>query len=185
MDKWIPMETERLILREYHLGDLEYVHEYAREPEVVQYLPFGPNTREATQEFLRLKLEEQNCWPRDEYTLAIVSKPEGRLIGGIRLGVRDAANRTADMGYVLHRRYWGQGYTLEAARALLDVAFGLLGLHRVWAACDVRNVASRRVLEKLGMRQEALFVKDVWQKGEWRTSYCFAVLEDEWRNRVF
>jgi RimJ/RimL family protein N-acetyltransferase len=53
-------------------------------------------------------------------------------------------------------------------------------MHRVWATCDIRNVASYRVMEKLGMRREALFRKDALQKGEWRDTYLYAVLAEEW-----
>lgn len=82
-------------------------------------------------------------------------------------------------GYAFNKRYWDQGYATEASRAVLHVAFSVLQLHRVWATCDVRNVASWRVLEKLGMRREAEFQGDVFQKGTWRSSYLYAMLEDE------
>ena len=68
---------------------------------------------------------------------------------------------------------------IRALCALLHLAFSSLNLHRVWATCDVRNHASYRVMEKLGIR-EALFKKDVLQKGEWRDSYLYAVLAEEW-----
>ncbi len=170
----LPISTDRLLLRTYRESDLDDIHEYARDPEVVRYLPWGPNTREATLEFLTKTIGSQ-----DE--LAIELKSDGRVIGGIRLGIKDEANRTADLGYVLNRRCWGRGYMPEAARAVVDLAFRVKGLHRVWAACDVRNQASYRVMEKLGMRREAMFVKDCLQKGEWRNSYLYAILAEEWR----
>jgi RimJ/RimL family protein N-acetyltransferase len=69
---------------------------------------------------------------------------------------------------------------LKGMRALLHLAFSSLNLHRVWAAPDVRSHASYRVMKKLGMRREALFKKDVLQKREWRDSYLYAVLAEEW-----
>ena len=76
--------------------------------------------------------------------------------------------------------YWGRGYMTEAGRAILDVAFREIDLHRVWATCDPRNRASYRVMEKLGMRREAHFRKGVMEKGEWRDSYLYAILAEEW-----
>lgn len=83
----------------------------------------------------------------------------GHLMGSMRLTILDRSNQTADFGYTLNRRHWKNGYATEGARALLNVAFVSLGLHRVWATCDARNRASYRVLEKLGMRREAAFQK--------------------------
>uniref|UniRef100_UPI0037C62E48 GNAT family N-acetyltransferase n=1 Tax=Phenylobacterium sp. TaxID=1871053 RepID=UPI0037C62E48 len=104
---------------------------------------------------------------------------DGRVIGSIRLGLKAPGHRTADFGHSYHRAYWRQGYAAEAARALFAVGFGDLGLHRIWATADVRNVASWRLLEKLGMRREAHFRRDVLVKGEWRDSYLYAILADE------
>jgi RimJ/RimL family protein N-acetyltransferase len=82
---------------------------------------------------------------------------------------------------VLNRKYWGHGYMTESACAILEVAFKQLKLHRVWATCDTRNRSSYRVMERLGMRREGLFVKDAMEKGEWRDTYLYAILAEEWR----
>ena len=86
----------------------------------------------------------------------------------------------AAVGYCLHRELWGQGLITEAARALVDAGFRTLDLHRVAATCDVRNTASFVVMEKLGMRREACFRRDRQIKGEWRDTYLYAVLAEEW-----
>jgi RimJ/RimL family protein N-acetyltransferase len=176
----LPIETERLVLREFREADLEAIHEYAQDPEVARYMPWGPNTREATLDFLSRKIREQSEERREQHELAIELKSEDRVIGGVRLGIKDEANRTADIGYVLNRRYWGRGMAPEAVRALIDHAFRHLKLHRVWASCDVRNSASYRVMEKLGMRREATFLNDIRQKGEWRSTHVYAILAEEW-----
>lgn len=114
-------------------------------------------------------------------TLAIELKSERKLIGAIRLAIVDRENRTGDFGYVLNRRYWNERYTTEAAYEVLRRGFSLLQLHRIWATCDTRNVASARVMEHIGMRREGCFVRDVLQRGEWRDSYLYALLENEAR----
>lgn len=118
-------------------------------------------------------------WPRDEVHLAAELHTARKVIGTIRLKVQNEQTRAADLGFVFHRQYWNQGYATEAISAVLRVAFTTLGLHRVWATCDTRNVGSRRVMEKVGMRREAEFRQDAFQKGQWRDSYLYAILEDD------
>lgn len=180
-DKWFPLETQRLLLREFDASDEASIHEYASDPEVVRYAPWGPNTPEETRRVLNERLEEQQRWPRADVTLAIVLKTEHNVIGSLRLGILDDTNRTGDFGYVLNPRYWNRGYTTEACAALVRCAFERLNLHRLVATCDTRNVASMRVMERLGMRREAHFVRDVFQRTEWRDSYLYAVLEPDAR----
>jgi RimJ/RimL family protein N-acetyltransferase len=183
MDRWFPIETNRLFLREFRDADEQAMHEYASDPEVVRLMIWGPNTLEATREHLLRALKEQEQWPRPSVGLAIELKSEGRVIGAIELRMKDEKNRTADIGYVLTRKYWGRGHMTEALRAILDAAFRRLKFHRVVATCDSRNHASYRVMEKVGMRREAHFRKDVLEKGEWRDSYLYAILAEEWLSK--
>ena len=78
------------------------------------------------------------------------------------------------------RRHQGNGYATEAARPLLDWAFGDLALHRVIGRTEARNTGSARVLEKLGMRREAHLVENEWVKGEWQSELVYAILDREW-----
>jgi [ribosomal protein S5]-alanine N-acetyltransferase len=181
MDRWFPIETERLSLREFRASDESDIHAYASDPEVVRLMIWGPNTPEQTRTYLRRALARQDEWPRPSVGLAMELGSQRRMIGSIELRIQDEANRAADIGYVLTRSEWGRGYMSEAVGAILDVAFRRLELHRVWATCDPRNHASYRVMEKVGMRREAHFRKDVMEKGEWRDSYLYAILAEEWQ----
>jgi RimJ/RimL family protein N-acetyltransferase len=125
------------------------------------------------------KLAEQGQWPRELVNLAMEHLADGRVIGSIRLTVGDPDNRTGDFGYTLHSGYWRQGLTTEASRAIVDVAFGRLGLHRLWADCDPDNLGSWGVMEKLGMRREARFRRNKLIKGRWTDSYVYALLAEE------
>jgi RimJ/RimL family protein N-acetyltransferase len=179
-DPWFPLRTERLLLRDFRHEDFDDVHAYAIDPEVVRYMEWGPNTPEITREVLDRFLAEAKTWPRAGVTLAVEHVATGRVIGSIRLEAHDPANRTADMGYSFHRPYWRQGYATEAARAVVGAAFGVLGLHRVWATCDVRNAGSWGVMEKLGMRREGLLRQNRLVRDGWRDSYVYALLASEW-----
>ncbi len=179
MERWFPIPTQRLLLREFTAADEPDMHEYASDPLVSKYESWGPNTREITHEVLSRRLGEQKQWPREDVHLAVELREERKLIGSIRLWVVDRVTSTAELGYTLNRAYWNKGYATEAARAVLERGFGMLNLHRICASCDTRNVASWRVMEKIGMRREGHFLQDKRQRGEWRDSYLYAVLPFE------
>ena len=90
-----------------------------------------------------------------------------------------------ELGYTLRRDCWGNGYTVEAARAVMEYGFTKKGVRRITAETDVQNVRSRRVLEKLGMRQEGIFVKSAaYQTGDngepvWSDYCAYAILREE------
>jgi RimJ/RimL family protein N-acetyltransferase len=177
----VPLETPSLVLRELATDDGPAVHEYASDAEVVRYLDWGPSTVDETAQFLAVARTAREALPRTVYHLAIVLRATGNLVGGCRIEIRSAANGVGDLGYVLARPHWGRGYATEATRALVGFGFEQLALHRIWATCDVRNAASARVLEKIGMEREGLLRHSVRRKGEWQDSYLYAILEPDWR----
>jgi ribosomal-protein-alanine N-acetyltransferase len=177
--RWFPLTTERLVLREFRESDFDDVHAYASLPEVCRFMIWGPNAVADTRAFMDRNLAAQADWPRDAVSLAIEHLADGHVIGSIRLSVSDRDNLTGDFGYTLHSGYWRQGYATEASRAVIEVGFKTLGLHRIWADCDPDNVGSWGVMEKLGMRREAHYREDKLIKGEWRDSYLYALLELE------
>jgi ribosomal-protein-alanine N-acetyltransferase len=179
VDKWFPIQTPRLLLRLFTERDESDVHEYGSDAVVAQYTDWGPNAAAQTRDRIQGYLKDQMTWPRDEVYLAVELRTEHKVIGTIRLKIQDEQTRTADFGFVFHRQYWNQGYATEATSAVLRVAFTTLGLHRVRATCDTRNVGSWRVMEKVGMQREAEFRQDALQKGQWRDSYLYAMLEDD------
>ena len=170
-----PIQTERLLLREFYPEDEAAIHSYASAPEVTRFTDWGPNDAQQTRAFLDLCLGLQGKWPRQSVSLGIELKAAGKLIGGI--GIEAA---TGVVGYVLHREHWGRGYATEASRAILRFGFETLELHRIVARCDVLNAESYRVMEKLGMRREGHFLKDALKHGRWRDTFLYAILQEDW-----
>ena len=84
------------------------------------------------------------------------------------------------IGWTLGKTYEGNGYATEAARALLDYLFGILGFHRVYALTSPKNRKSRRLMERLGMRREAHFRKNCFDGDRWEDEYAYAILAEEW-----
>src|SRR5689334_22608422 len=120
----LPIVTERLVLRDFEPGDRDDVHRYASDPEVVRFMQWGPNDVAATDEFMRLTLARRTPGPRDDWSLAVVRRTDGRVIGSCSLRPRD--EHSADIGYTFARESWGQGIATEAARALVAAGFAQL-----------------------------------------------------------
>jgi RimJ/RimL family protein N-acetyltransferase len=175
--------TPRLVLRDFREDDWAAVHRYAADLDVVRYMPWGPNSEKETRAFIERALEAQAEKPRTKFEFAITIGSTGELVGGCGIRVASKRDRSADMGYCLRKDTWGSGYATEAAAFVLAFGFDVLNGHRVFATCDTENLASARVLEKLGMRREAHFREDTRIRGRWRDSYLYAVLEQEWRAR--
>lgn len=179
----VQLESERLLLREFVKSDFEAVHEYARDPDVVRYMEWGPNGREATRKFIDIALAWQKESDRQIYEFAVTLKSENVLIGacGVRISPSDPGQ--ADIGYCYNKMYWRQGYAAEAGRCLLIFGFEKLELHRIVATCDTENLGSSGVMEKIGMRREGHFIEDKKIKGHYRDTYLYAILRSEWDRR--
>ena len=174
------LKTERLMLRELEPGDWQALYAIESRPEVARYQSFDPRTPEESRAYVLEASQSARENRRLTYDLAMVLETETRLIGRCGLGSTDLDLREAVLWYTLHPDAWGRGYTTEAARAMVDFGCRTLGLHRIWADCDPQNVASWRVLEKLGMRREGHMRENAWIKGEWVDSLIYAMLDREW-----
>ena len=144
--------------------------------DVVRWLYFEPPVEAQTRDWLDGVLARP---PETGTPLAVELRESGELVGHVTLTV-DAANRQGEIGFIFHPDHQGHGYATEAARALIDYAFEHYDLHRICGRLEPRNVASARVLEKLGMRREALLIENEWVKGEWQSEAIYALLAREW-----
>lgn len=147
-----PITTERLLLRRTKLTDAAAVFDYAADPEVTRYLTFTPNTRQSeASDFLR---RCDAAWSTgDAFALAITHLDDEYVLGVIE--ARPSAHGV-ELAYVLRPSAWGNGYMTEAVRAVIDWALGDNSVFRVWAYVDTRNVASQRVLDRVGMIREGI-----------------------------
>jgi ribosomal-protein-alanine N-acetyltransferase len=169
----------RLVVRETKEEDVPFIHEYASDADLVRFMSWGPITLDETRAFVLRQLRLAREVPRTEYGLAIELPQTGEMIGRVRLTVSSVPDKRGDLGYVLRRGFWGQGYATEAVRLVLHLALGELQLHRVEATCSPANMESIRVLEKVGMHLEGRLRENVHVRGAWRDSLLYAVLEGE------
>ena len=178
-----PLTTERLVIRALTSDDLDRHHALFSDADVVRYLYFGPFDRDGAYEHLvrrsMVDLPGEGGW----INFGVELKGEGVLIGELAMGFISETHRHYEVGYVFDPRYSGQGFATEGTAMIVELAFSGLGAHRVSGRLDARNLASARVLEKLGMRREAHFIENEYVKGEWTDELPYAILAPEWRAR--
>jgi RimJ/RimL family protein N-acetyltransferase len=148
----VMLETERLLLREFTLDDVPVFHRMVTDPDVTRYT--GDQGKARTLEEVRAGLTERvlGDYARHGYgRWAAVYRPDNAVIGFAGLKYLPDVGET-DLGYRFFKEYWGRGLATEAARALMDWGFAHLPLHRYIGIADSENVASCRVLEKVGFR---------------------------------
>ena len=144
-------------MRRPKLSDAEAIFEYARDPEVARYAVWPlSGSIDTVVEQLRVR---PALWDTGaEFYWVITLPPEDRAIGGLACSV---AQHTAEIGFLVNRRYWHNGFATEAARAVVDWALYFPPVRRVWATCDTENLASVRVLEKAGLSKEGTLRRSI------------------------
>ena len=172
--------TGRLVLREFVEADWADVLAYQQDPRYLRYYPWTERSEADVRNFVELFRGWQSEDPRRSYQLALTLKPSGRLIGNCGIRRKPDNDWEADIGYELDPDYWGKGYATEAARALVQHGFREMGLERISSWCIADNIASARVLERLGFRQEGVLRRNEYFKDRWWDTLLFALLRDEW-----
>jgi RimJ/RimL family protein N-acetyltransferase len=179
-----PIRTPRLLLRPYAPGDVDALHEYHRLPEVVRYMETRPRSRAEVQAIVAARAITRALTDEgQELCLVAELAGSGKVVGNCVLFWRSRVHQRGEIGYMFSPAYHGQGLASEVAGTLLRLGFEGLGLHRIVARCDARNVASARVMERIGMRREAHLVQSEFLKGEWRDELIYAILRTEWQAR--
>jgi RimJ/RimL family protein N-acetyltransferase len=176
-----PRRTARLILRPFEAADLEALVVIQSDPDPVRFVPYPPRDRATLALVLDHKIRHTTLAEAgDLIELAVTLADDGILIGDVLLALRSVEHQTLEVGYIFAPAYGGQGYATGAVQELIDLAFGPLGASRVVARVDDRNVASRALLERLGLRAEAQVIENQWFKEELTSEVNYAVLAREW-----
>lgn len=169
------LETERLVLRKPRMDDAHAIFEgWTQDREVTLYLTWRPHERiEQTQEFVQGCIRAWEGETRFPYLITL--KETGEVIGIIDPRIEGPK---VGIGYGAARAYWGKGYVTEATRAIIQWAFQQPSIYRVYATTDVENIASRRVMEKVGMQCEGILRKYILHPNLSdipRDSYIYAI----------
>lgn len=176
-----PRHTARLVLRPATPADAEAIYAYRSLAPVGEWLMSAAGSWD---EFQASYPQRMGRW--------LVVEHHGRVIGGCKIDLQDgfaqieqqdaARGVQGELGWTFHPDVFGQGFATEIAAELLVICFEGLGLRRVIANCFTDNVASWKIMERIGMRREAHYVGDsLHRDGRWLDSYAYALLADEWR----
>ncbi|MGI8915287.1 MAG: GNAT family N-acetyltransferase [Chloroflexota bacterium] len=173
------LETPRLVLRPIRLSDAGDIFVFASDPAVARYTTWPPHpTVAATEASVRDLLHRYaqslvGPW-------GIVHRDDGKVIGSCGFAYVMAWHGRAEIAYALSQAYWGQGLMPEAVRAVLGFGFQTLQLNRIEARCEVENVASERVMQKLGMQFEGVLRQHTQVMGKYRDVKLYSLLQEEW-----
>jgi ribosomal-protein-alanine N-acetyltransferase len=175
------LETARLRLRPLSLADSAAFLDIFSDEVTLQYWSGEPISElHEAETLIRQDLEysmEGKC-----IVWGVALPDSNRLIGKFILFQFNEQNRRAEVGYILNRRHWGQGYMSEVMACVLDYAFDVLDLHRLEADTDPENTASLAVLEKFGFQREGMFRQRWYVYGKWLDSAMLGLLKTDFKN---
>jgi RimJ/RimL family protein N-acetyltransferase len=178
----LPIRTDRLIIRRFTFADIDDIIRFTSHPSVAAETTNIPREdRDKMMEYIETQSGYTLFETRACVDLAVELKETGVVIG--LLSLISNGMRQAEIGWGFGIDYRGQGLATEAARRLIDYAFEECGYHRIFAGTIFTNTRSWRMMERLGMRKEARFVKahaPATPGGEWIDTVRYAILAEEW-----
>ena len=175
-----PIESPRLRIRLVESSDIADLLQVNGDEEVTRFLPYAPWSSIADGEAWLARMNALSA-AGTALQFAIIEKASGRAIGTLLLFRYDEASARAEIGYVMGRAQWGRGFTHEALGALLESAFGTVGLNRIEANVEPDNVASNKLLLKLGFVLEGRLRENWVTQGKPCDTNVYGLLRRDWR----
>jgi RimJ/RimL family protein N-acetyltransferase len=179
MNSFKVLLTERLIIRKLELTDIDDFFKYRSLPEVYEFQSFKPKDKKEAEDFFSRVSNLpniQNTW----FQLAVDIQETNSLIGDVGIHFLEDSAQT-EIGYTIAPDFQGRGYATEALRAIINYLFTDLKKHKIIASVDPENIKSIKLLNKLGMRIEAYFVKSIKINEVWLDDCIYAIRYDEWK----
>ena len=168
------LETKRLLLRSSEISDAADTFEFISDPAVTKYTFWHAHHSIADSEELLAWLTTENfaSW-------SIVHKADKKVIGMCFLHSFNFHHRRAETAFNLSRPYWSQGYATEAVRKMIRFAFKRWSLNRIEGTCMLENIASARVMEKLGMEFEGVLRQHSFAKNRFHDLKLYSILRND------
>ena len=174
------LATARLLLDALRAEDAPALFAYRADPQVARFQGWRPVDVADAARFIERQVGATLDPPNGWFQWAIRLRAADDLIGDLGIHLPSDPHGSVEFGISIAPSQQGNGYAVEALRAVLALAFDTLGRHRVHASVDPRNLASMAMLRSLGLRQEAHHRQSLWLRGEWVDDVVFALLADEW-----
>jgi len=182
----IRLETERLILRDFSESDFEAYYKLKTDDQTMYYLQdIKLRSIDAARADFADVLDDMKRSDRKYYFLHMELKDSHEQVGSIGYTVTDdtPAGKMVHLGYFTYPRFWGNGYTTEALKKVLEYAFTAGNVYRVTTGCLAENIGSERVMRKNGMIKEAERPDYEWHDGKMKTRLEYRLLKNEWAER--
>lgn len=181
---FLPVLSERLLLRAFEPADRPAYDAYHCRPEVYRFLympvPSGEALDKQFATALATRIEENG----DTLRLAVIRRDDSALLGEVLLKIDNKAALQGEIGYIFNPDFAGAGYATEAVRMMVDVGFSRIGFHRIFARLDPLNAGSVGVVERLQFRREAHLLQNDRFNGAWGDEFIYALLRTEWDART-
>jgi len=172
------IESERILLKPMSKADAAALFAYRSLPEVYQYQSWAPKNLEEADEFIsRYSLSKEivvGQWKQ----LGIYNRSDSVLMGDCGFCIFE--EEQAIIGYTISPEFQRKGFGFEVTNLLVDYLFEKYNLHRLVAKTDPDNIASIKILEKIGFRKEGHSIKCVKIRGKWEDDVTYAILGEEW-----
>lgn len=181
MDTRIELRSDRLLLRPVNKLDAKAIYKYRSDAITNQYQGWIPKTVNDAHYFVSKvapKINIYDTW----FQFAIILKETDELIGDIGIHFLDEGNYQAEIGCTLAKEQHGKGIANEALKTTIDYLFKELEKHRITCSVDPENLASIKMIERLGFRKEAHFKQSILIDGEWVDDIVYGLLKSEWGN---
>lgn len=179
----IKIETERLLIREHILEDLNGLHRLISDEKAMYYLPeIKTATLEESKQNLYEAIKEANLENRSKYFFAIVNKEANAYIGeiGFTITIDTCNGKVVNLGYFILPDYWGNGYVTEAVKSVINYAFSRGDIIKIETGCVKENFCSENVMRKAGMIKEAELLKHVLLHSKLHDRVEYRLLREEW-----
>jgi len=172
----LEITTERLIIRPFKSTDLQDVFAIYNNDDTCKFLLHNKWTHEDMQERFNKKLTNGLLTKESMLSLAVIYKT--KVVGDLSVWYTDMKD-TVEIGYSFSNEVAGRGLATEAVSSLVYKLFDEFNVHRIQANLDARNTASQKLCERIGMRKEAHFIQDFWNKNEWTDSFVYGLLPSD------
>ncbi|HEY8804259.1 MAG TPA: GNAT family N-acetyltransferase [Clostridium sp.] len=184
MFKDININTVHLIIKPFCMDDIDGLYKIYSDEKVMAYIPEGVMSYEWVKDLIKWMVEY--CYEKNtpeniiKFGVSVVDKEKKKVIGWCGLGSLDCNPEDIEIFYGLSSEYWGQGLATEAANAMLEYGFNTIGLKRIIAVVKPDNIASKKVIEKIGMKFEKIFKVDDIHYSGYDGELYYALTNDEY-----
>lgn len=170
--------TNRLKIRSFRETDIEDIFEIYSNKNTCRFLLHEPWTSSTKEEEFQKKLTANQL--TQDTAISLACELDNKVIGDISIWYTEM-KETVEIGFAFNDVYSRKGYATEAIRSVIEYLFSIEKIHRIQANLDARNFSSAKLCERVGMRKEAHFIEDYWNKGEWTDSFVYGMLISDFK----